>query len=151
MSGFNNLVEDPVVYKDRVDIHAGSTSAADGIYFSIEGQEFVARDKSRWRRARSKYNSDRLGSVIGQIAIADRDYVILSVEKDDRNRDPKPTDVMTRREIQVALLIADGKCDKEIARQLAISIYTVREHIRRIFAKLNVCRRTAIISQMLRK
>jgi DNA-binding CsgD family transcriptional regulator len=57
--------------------------------------------------------------------------------------------VLTRRELQVALLIGDGKCDKEIARQLGISGFTVREHIRRIFAKLNIGRRSAIVSCVL--
>jgi DNA-binding CsgD family transcriptional regulator len=48
------------------------------------------------------------------------------------------------------LLISEGKCDKEIARHLGISGYTVREHIRRIFAKLNIGRRSAIVACVLR-
>ena len=58
-------------------------------------------------------------------------------------------EILTRRELQIALLISDGKLDKEIARQLGISGYTVREHIRRIFAKLNIGRRAAIASCVL--
>ena len=58
-------------------------------------------------------------------------------------------EILTRRELQIALLISDGKVDKEIARQLGISGYTVREHIRRIFAKLNIGRRSAIASCVL--
>jgi DNA-binding CsgD family transcriptional regulator len=38
--------------------------------------------------------------------------------------------------MQIIWLIADGKCDKEIARALGISGYTVREHVRRTCAKL---------------
>jgi DNA-binding CsgD family transcriptional regulator len=60
-----------------------------------------------------------------------------------------PAEILTRRELQIALLISDGKLDKEIARQLGISGYTVREHIRRIFAKLNIGRRSAIASCVL--
>ncbi|ANN57799.1 helix-turn-helix transcriptional regulator [Mesorhizobium loti NZP2037] len=58
-------------------------------------------------------------------------------------------EILTRRELQIALLISNGKVDKEIARQLGISGYTVREHIRRIFAKLNIGRRSAIASCVL--
>ncbi|WP_454882891.1 response regulator transcription factor [Sphingomonas oryzagri] len=48
------------------------------------------------------------------------------------------------------MLVANGDCDEEIARALGISGYTVREHIRRTFAKLGVSRRTAIVSYVLR-
>jgi DNA-binding CsgD family transcriptional regulator len=59
-------------------------------------------------------------------------------------------DLLTRRELQVALLVAEGNCDKQIARKLGISGYTVREHIRRTFAKLNVSRRAAIVAHVLK-
>ena len=60
-------------------------------------------------------------------------------------------EILTRRELQVALLISDGRCDKEIARKLGIGGYTVREHIRRMFAKLKISRRSAIVAAVLRQ
>jgi DNA-binding CsgD family transcriptional regulator len=60
-------------------------------------------------------------------------------EPDDR------LDSLTARELQIAHRISDGACDKVIAHALGISEYTVREHVRRIFSKLGVCKRTAIV------
>ena len=48
-------------------------------------------------------------------------------------------------ELQIAHRISDGACDKVIAHTLGISEYTVREHVRRIFSKLQVSKRTAIV------
>ena len=52
---------------------------------------------------------------------------------------------LTPRELKVGILIADGMTDKEIARKLGISAYTVREHCRRACAKLDVCKRSALV------
>jgi two-component system, NarL family, response regulator DegU len=52
------------------------------------------------------------------------------------------TNSLTKREIDVLKLIADGMINKEIARQLFISEKTVKNHISNIFKKLNVSDRT---------
>ncbi|MEM1284452.1 MAG: LuxR C-terminal-related transcriptional regulator [Pseudomonadota bacterium] len=46
--------------------------------------------------------------------------------------------MLTEREETIALLVAEGKTSKHIARELAISPLTVRTHRRAIFAKLGV-------------
>jgi len=51
-------------------------------------------------------------------------------------------DNLTRREIQVLLLIADGKSNKEIAEDLFISEKTVKNHVSNIFKKIHVIDRT---------
>jgi DNA-binding CsgD family transcriptional regulator len=50
------------------------------------------------------------------------------------------------REIEILLLIADGRPDKWIARQLGISPHTVRSHLDRLFMKNNVHTRGAAIA-----
>jgi DNA-binding response OmpR family regulator len=45
---------------------------------------------------------------------------------------------LTRREIEVLRLLADGRSPKEVARDLSISHKTVSSHIQSIFAKLDV-------------
>ncbi|HKI46646.1 MAG TPA: alpha/beta fold hydrolase, partial [Balneolales bacterium] len=52
---------------------------------------------------------------------------------------------LTPREEDVLDLIAQGKSNAEIARQLYISPKTVRNHITNIFSKLNVKRRAEVI------
>jgi two-component system response regulator DegU len=49
---------------------------------------------------------------------------------------------LTQREIEVLLLIADGKNNREIADELYISEKTVKNHVSNIFKKIDVCDRT---------
>lgn len=130
-----------------------SRKAINEFLFQIDGHQFVALEGRNWRQDRRKSDHVDVATdlVVGKISSGGGHYVILSHDRDQKDQSPSPTDMLTRREIEVAVLIADGKCDKEIARQLGISGYTVREHIRRIFAKLGVCRRSAVIAKLLRR
>ena len=125
--------------------------------FTINGHRFAAMDRrlhgatgveeiSIVRSVRSRY-----GSVIGCITANDIAYDVFSDALTDAPDTPNLAELLTGRELQVATLVADGRCDKEIARFLGISTYTVREHLRRIFAKLNVCRRSAVVSKLMRQ
>jgi DNA-binding CsgD family transcriptional regulator len=92
--------------------------------------------------------------VVGRVTCAGTRYLIYDTggtSEAGTVETPSAAEVLTRRELQIASLIGDGKSDKEIALQLGISGYTVREHIRRIFAKLNIGRRAAIVSHVLRQ
>ena len=51
-------------------------------------------------------------------------------------------DALTKREIEVLKLIAEGLFNKEIAYMLAISEKTVKNHVSNIFKKINVSDRT---------
>jgi len=49
--------------------------------------------------------------------------------------------ILTQREQEVLSLVAEGRTDKEIADALVISLYTVKNHMRNILAKLHVSSR----------
>jgi DNA-binding NarL/FixJ family response regulator len=53
---------------------------------------------------------------------------------------------LTPREIQVLKEIAKGKVNKEIAAVLAISEYTVKDHLKSIMGKLHVAARTEAVT-----
>lgn len=55
---------------------------------------------------------------------------------------------LTNRESQIALHIARGKTNLEIARQLFISENTVKTHIKRIFTKTGVKSRTELVFKL---
>ena len=55
------------------------------------------------------------------------------------------------RELEIARMIADDLSDKEIAWRLGVEISTVRTHIKRIFAKLGVRRRSGVASLLARR
>lgn len=85
------------------------------------------------------------------------DKVILDLEVDGvrcmlvrRTLDPDRADVvLSPREREIARMVAKGYPNKVIARVLEISSWTVSTHLRRIFAKLGVSSRAAMVAQLL--
>jgi len=60
-------------------------------------------------------------------------------------------DELTPRELEVLTLIAEGLCNKDIARELSISEKTVKNHINNIFSKLHLYDRTQAMLYAIRK
>ena len=58
-----------------------------------------------------------------------------------------PRHTLSPRELQIARLVADGATNRAIASSLDISLWTVSTHMRRIFAKLDVCSRAEMVAQ----
>lgn len=56
-----------------------------------------------------------------------------------------PLDALTRREREIALLVADGLTNLQIADQLVISRRTVEEHVSKVLKKLGVRSRVAVV------
>jgi DNA-binding CsgD family transcriptional regulator len=55
------------------------------------------------------------------------------------------------RELEIARMIADDFSDKEIAWRLGVEVSTVRTHLKRVFAKLGVRRRSGVASLLARR
>lgn len=55
---------------------------------------------------------------------------------------------LTSREADVARLICDGLSDKEIAERLGLSHHTVKDYLKRIYAKFRVHARAQLVSLM---
>ncbi len=80
--------------------------------------------------------------LAGQTAvpIALMSAALRGTERDGRST--QAVSMLTDREDEVLVLVAQGMTNKEIARQLAISPATVKAHVERIIAKLGVSDRT---------
>ena len=83
--------------------------------------------------------------VILEIDVAGARYQILRFW-----RPPLATPVpLSRREAEIAGLIAQGYANKTIAAELAISQWTVCTYIRRLFAKTGAVSRAAMVARLL--
>jgi DNA-binding CsgD family transcriptional regulator len=81
------------------------------------------------------------GAVVGELKVSGANYLILEAEERE-TESPTAMDLLTRRELQIVLLVARGEGTKQIAHKLRISPYTVTSYMKRIFCKLN-CRTRA--------
>lgn len=57
-------------------------------------------------------------------------------------------DLLTTQEIRVLELLAQGLENKQIAEYLTVSVDTVKSHLKRIFAKMNVASRAQLLSRL---
>ena len=90
------------------------------------------------------------------------DYVVKPFSADEllarvRRRLPSPDEAppehtgLTKRELEVFRLLADGLSQKEIAAQLVISSKTVAAHVQHVLGKLGVHSRTQAVAQAYRR
>jgi DNA-binding NarL/FixJ family response regulator len=70
--------------------------------------------------------------------------IIIEIEN-LANTGSEPTNFLTKREGEIATLVAKGNSNKQIANQLKISEWTVSTHLRRAFTKLGVDSRAAMV------
>lgn len=54
---------------------------------------------------------------------------------------------LSRREIEILKLIAEGYINREISKRLCISVHTVRNHVANIFSKIECNTRTAAVNE----
>jgi DNA-binding CsgD family transcriptional regulator len=90
--------------------------------------------------------------VSGWLWFGDQTYVVM-VERKAGERVEAAEEVwetLSERETQIAVLVSRGKGTKQIAGSLHISEHTVRSYMRRIFSKLHVSNRPAMVAQLIK-
>jgi DNA-binding CsgD family transcriptional regulator len=63
-------------------------------------------------------------------------------------READPSLLLTPQELQVAILVAEGRRNREIAEMLFLSLRTIESHLSRVFRKLGVDSRTQLAVRM---
>jgi DNA-binding CsgD family transcriptional regulator len=85
---------------------------------------------------------------VPELTVGGRRYRLVPVDVDSACDQPtSPVELLTPRELQVVALVAEGHVNKQVADVLRISEWTVSTHLRRIFAKLGVDTRAAMVSR----
>lgn len=87
------------------------------------------------------------GLKVGQFEAHGQRFAIVEAQNDRSGTKLNIADILTERELQIVKLVAQGDPNKQIARKLHISEWTVSTHIRRVFAKLSVDSRAAMVYQ----
>ena len=98
--------------------------------------------------------ADRLATLLGSVA-----GLRLAASGETANativaRDPRvmPEDIaLTQRELDVLALMAEGASNKMIARQLNISVHTVKFHVGSLLDKLDATGRTDAVAHAARR
>lgn len=70
-----------------------------------------------------------INRLLTELSIHHRQHICLQMDK---------ISDLTQREYDVSVIVADGSCDKIIAKKLDISINTVSNHLRNIYTKLGI-------------
>lgn len=98
--------------------------------------------------------SDRLAALLGSVAglrlAAPGETAAATIVA----RDPRsmPDDIaLTQRELDVLALMAEGASNKMIARQLGISVHTVKFHVGSLLDKLDATGRTDAVAHAARR
>jgi Response regulator containing a CheY-like receiver domain and an HTH DNA-binding domain len=83
--------------------------------------------------------------IIGSMTLGKRRYSICS---DQPNASSAPTELLTSRELQIAVLIAQGFDRKSIGRRLGISSLTVSTHLAHVYLKLGIATRATLAARI---
>lgn len=82
------------------------------------------------------------------IQVEDNAFIVGAIRQ--INKQPSPLlSTLSDREAEVVLLILRGLATKEIARALGISPYTVNDHLKSIYRKLDVHTKTQVVQKVL--
>lgn len=89
------------------------------------------------------------GGSVGMDLWATGGSMVLTIEPVARESSPQPGEVarrfrLTQREAELAILLADGRSNDDIADQLYLSPHTIRNYTRRVLSKLGVRSRAQV-------
>jgi DNA-binding NarL/FixJ family response regulator len=87
--------------------------------------------------------------VVGSLVVDGNRYLVVTLAEPPAEAKPTTVERLTRRELEIAVLIAAGKVNKQIAYQLGISTWTVATYVRRIYCKLGVTNRAEMTAKLI--
>lgn len=124
--------------------------------FNLKGKDCFVTEKQILDEHDGNPAYSREYSCLGEFELDDTVYQIQTKKDVNSYRLSETEDTMdlnlafclTERELQIAVLVAKGLLNKQIANKLSLSVYTVSTHLRRIFTKFGVHNRTALAAKI---
>lgn len=135
-------------YSPQVALEASAQNNVVLGEFHIDHQQFLIISAEEYpNSALSSDHADLLhhGIQLIQFRVGGQQCAIVKIDHPSDANGLALADLLTERELQIAALVASGRPNKQIASQLHISEWTVSTHLRRIFMKLGVDSRAAMV------
>lgn len=116
---------------------------------SLSQFEAILSKKNLKLRPKSELDADdtAYSSAIGHLQINGQSYALVKAKDAQNPIQSHLTKILSDRELQVANLVVLGNSNQQIADRLKVSEWNISTHLRRIFVKLGVTSRTAMISR----
>ncbi len=139
-----------VAARDAIAAFVGSGALLEGARTRILTAELLARcGRVREALAECSAAADALASLGAQGAERQARLLLRRLRRTGSSPSPKGAiaqrfDVLSRRELEIAELVARGRTNRQIAMLLSISENTVESHVGAILAKLDVSGRGAV-------
>jgi DNA-binding CsgD family transcriptional regulator len=135
--------------KQQIPVRTASRPREVAIPFRFNGYNLSAVPLRDWVELSDGPVTAMREYVVGRIRCGGELFIVISEEPAAVAVAERPVaQLLTQRELMIAWQIAEGLTDKEIARKLGISAYTVREHCRRACAKLSISKRSALVGKL---
>jgi DNA-binding CsgD family transcriptional regulator len=96
---------------------------------------------------RHDWNGGVASDEQARFALCGKTFMVVEEPADGHGDHHDVPTRLTERELQIAILVALGNPSKRIAYKLGITEWTVKEYLRRIFAKLRVRSQAAMVYQ----
>lgn len=123
---------------DPVPIMAAAEALHDG-GFRVLSAEVAA---GGWHRAQARGDDARLVAQYGRRAAEMREMIETYITPAFTTTRPEVS--LSRREREIAVLVAEGRTSREVADELIIGVRTVESHLARVYAKLGVRSRSEL-------
>jgi predicted ATPase/DNA-binding CsgD family transcriptional regulator len=102
---------------------------------------------ARGSRAEARAALEEAREICGPLEAGPALEQLAELEKGLQGRAPSSRAGLTRRELEVLQLIAEGMSNQEIATTLVLSEHTVHRHVANVYGKLGVSSRAAAVAQ----
>ena len=132
-----DIAQNTVYYTNLLKEFQDSDLNPSEYYFLKEKLAVLHQEKLESQLQHSKWLNWSLALVVVILII-----LLIQFRKADV---PKVSTPLSKQELMIRNLIAEGKSNKEIASELFISLSTVKTHITNIYGKLNVSNRQELL------